>query len=108
MKDHEDLRYSPDCLVVEMGPEQGGQCVLIEADVGWLDWGEINLGDGGEGSDHRLGWHIPRMRDVPKGEPQRRTNGERPAAPHPMAAPQASAPGKVPASRLRNFPNKQT
>lgn len=42
---------------------------MIEADVDGLDWGEIDLGDGREGSDHRLWWHIPGMRDVPKGEP---------------------------------------
>ena len=41
-----------------MGSERGGQCVLIEANVGWLDWDGIDLGNGGEGSDHRFWWHI--------------------------------------------------
>ena len=34
---------TPQRLVVEMGSERGGQRVLIEADVDWLDWGEIDL-----------------------------------------------------------------
>jgi len=49
---------TPQRFVVKMGSERGGQCVLIEANVGWLDWDGIDLGNGGEGSDHRFWWHI--------------------------------------------------
>lgn len=50
--------------------------MLIEANVGWLDCDGIDLGDGGEGSDHRLWWHIPRMRNVPEGEPDEVISGQ--------------------------------
>ena len=49
----------------------------LGADIDWLNWGEIYLGDGEEGSDHRLWWHIPGMRDVPKGEPDEVINRQK-------------------------------